>query len=274
MIKISLRRFGNVSEGDSERLLEIIRALYDGFEDSPDLVELLLFEDLDLRNAYLAREAELRSIASGDLGADFLSIHECWGGSPRIYLSMDVLSSLPGDALRGVLEHEVGHTILHGSIESYVFPPELVEDYGDLFGAEFAMELLASVAASVKDFEVTRLWRDRGASRDQLGFISHLLGSNEAERASYAIAKARPDSALLFRASIMKPVACGYPLLGDPDVGPMADRAISGFLGFMEDRERLGILGVLEDLAKGASSDTLGNVIAAIDGLRRRFPIA
>ncbi|MEM3439489.1 MAG: hypothetical protein QXG32_01040 [Candidatus Bathyarchaeia archaeon] len=274
MTKIALRAFGNVGSGEAEKLLEIIKGLYEGFGDPPDLVELLLFDALDLRNAYVAKEARERSVSVNDFGVEFLSVHECWSGSPRIYLSLDVLSSLPEGALMGALEHEVGHTILHGSLESYVFPPELVADYWAAFGSEFAMNLLALVAASVKDFEVTRLWVDRRASRDQLAFIEHLLGSNEAEKALYAIAKAKPDSALLFRASVMKPVACAYPLTMDPEAGPMADRAISKFMGFMEDGEREGILGILGEVASRGLDDTLGNVIAAMDGLRRRFLIA
>ncbi|MEM3575287.1 MAG: hypothetical protein QXQ76_06070, partial [Candidatus Bathyarchaeia archaeon] len=215
----------------------------------PDLVELLLFKTLDLRNAYVAKEAKRRSVVVDEFGMEFLSVHECWSGSPRIYLSLDVLSSLPKGALVGMVEHEVGHTILHGSIEYYVFPPELAADYWAAFGGEFARNLLALVAASVKDFEVTRLWVNRGASRDQLPFIEHLLSSNDAERALYPIAKAKPDSALLFLASIMKPIACAYPLMMDPEARSMADRAIAEFMGFMEDGERRGILGILGEVA-------------------------
>ncbi len=274
MTKIAFRAFGNVGSKEAEKLLEIVRDLYEGFEDSPDFVEILFFEALDLRNAYVAKEAVGRSISVDDFGAQFLSVHECWSGSPRIYLSLDVLNSLPEGALMGVLEHEVGHTILHGSLESYVFPLELAADYWAAFGSAFARNLLALVAASVKDFEVTRLWANRRASRDQLAFVEHLLSSNEAERATYAIAKAEPPSALLFRASVMKPIACAYPLTMDPEVGPKADRAISSFIGFMEDGERRGILGILEDVASKGLNDTLGNVIAAMEGLRRRFPVS
>lgn len=274
MTKIVLRAFGNVGESDAEKLLEIVRGLYGGFKDPPDLVELLLFESLDLRNAYVAKEARGRSVFFDDFGTEFLSVHECWSGSPRIYLSLDVLSSLPEGVLMGTLEHEVGHTILHGSLESYIFPPELAADYRAAFGDSFAKNLLSLVAASVKDFEVTRLWVDRGASRDQLPFVKHLLSSNEAERALYPIAKAKPDSALLFRASVMKPVACAYPLTMDPEAGSMADQAISEFMGFMEDGERRRILGILEDMASRGLNDTLGKVIAAMEGLRHRFPFS
>jgi hypothetical protein len=274
MTKIALRKFGNVRDGDAKRILAIMEDLYGEFEEPPDLVELLLFEDLDLRNAQVAEEARNRSAPLGDPGEGLLSIHECWGGSPRVYISLDIASSLPEGALRGMLEHEVGHTVLHGSLESYIFPLDLVRDYEAIFGAEFARALLTIVAASVKDFEVTRLWAGMGASRDQMDFVDHFLSSNEEEKASYAIAKSGPDSALLFLASIMKPVACAHPLTMDPAVGPRAERSISEFLSFMDDEERRGILGILGEISSRGSHDTLENVMVAMENLRLRFPHA
>ncbi|GEM_PF-1107509 len=128
----------------------------------------------------LFRNLYLKALEHGvmTLGKGMLAYHEAWTGVPNIYLPLKELQELPPMVRRGVLEHEIAHARLHGSLEYYTSPPYYVDD-----------ELLLYVIyCSVKDYEVGIFLRTRGMVREQLEYVSYVLRSLD-EKDYYSVVK-------------------------------------------------------------------------------------
>jgi hypothetical protein len=122
-------------------------------------------------------------VASEDLGESFIAMHDAWRGTSRIGVCMSRMRQLPRLIQIGSLRHEVGHSVLHGSMEYYVFPiNEPLMEAAKRIGLskEYSFNLLYLISIAVKDFEVTRLLSGKGYVDDQVAYSNHVLRtSNE-----------------------------------------------------------------------------------------------
>ena len=73
----------------------------------------------DLQDFYRQEKEEL-GIVTGE-ESDFLATHEAWRGYPRIHICHERIKRVPDPVIRGVLHHEIGHGLFHGSVEFYTF---------------------------------------------------------------------------------------------------------------------------------------------------------
>ena len=73
----------------------------------------------DLQDFY-HHEKEGLGIVTGE-ESDFLATHEAWRGYPRIHICHERVKGVQDPVIEGVLHHEIGHAVLHGSMEFYTF---------------------------------------------------------------------------------------------------------------------------------------------------------
>ena len=87
---------------------------------APDRISIYLWEKEKDFQGFDAREkAELGVVTGGE--SDFLATHEAWRGFPRIHISLEKIQGISEEVVRGVVQHEIAHALLHGKPEFYQF---------------------------------------------------------------------------------------------------------------------------------------------------------
>lgn len=127
---IIISKYGKVSENDLDAIVKLMEECYNRLKPhNVSLVDLYIFERASLAEAFLLKERERIGVKTSRFDEFFFAMHDAWRGIPRIILCLDRLRELPELVMVGGIRHEVGHTILHGSIEYYflAFPKPLLE---------------------------------------------------------------------------------------------------------------------------------------------------
>ena len=124
---------------------------------------------------------------------------------------MSRMRELPPLVQVGTLRHEVGHSVLHGALEYYVFPisAPLIDAAKRLgFSKEYSFNLLYLISIVVKDFEVARLLSEKGYVDDQVAYSNHVLGTSNEDLEAWQLSKGNPAGMSLCLAGRLKDAAC------------------------------------------------------------------
>ena len=158
------------------------------------------FQEFDARE-----KAELGVFSNGE--SDFLATHEAWRGFPRIHISMEKIQGIPEMVVRGVVQHEIGHALLHGRPEFYQFrfSNRLLED-GQSAGLDFPMiqRLVYFLSIAIKDEEVVRLLAEAGLGLAQIRLLEYLMEDTEEERQAWDLIRDHPVLRRLGLAAFLK----------------------------------------------------------------------
>jgi hypothetical protein len=150
-------------------------------------------------------------VVSGDFGESFIAMHDAWRGTPRIGVCVSRMNDLSPLLQVGTLRHEVGHSVLHGSMEYYMFPinGSLIEAAERLgLSKEYSFNLLYLISIAVKDFEVTRLLSEKGYVEDQVAYSNHVLGTSNEDLDAWQLSEHNPAGMALCLAGRLKDAAC------------------------------------------------------------------
>jgi len=222
-ISIRVRDFGFVGEEELDYIISLIRDCYNriGKEERYEL-ELYLFPDSNSAMSFIKKEKAVLGIVSAEFGSQFLATHDAWRGKPRIMLRMDSLRGVQPLIRDGCIRHEVGHSVLHGSLEYYKFGiPSSLLSLGIEFGLsnEYLFNVLYLTSIAVKDYEVTRLLVKNGFLEDQIAYVSYLLEPSKEELEAYELARSSKQGIVLYLLSFLKPIGCAAPLLREGRYG-------------------------------------------------------
>ena len=139
-------------------------------------VEVHVLSDRAATRAALQSELEERGPRHTILVPDFRTFHEAFAGYPRIWVSAEL--DLTESRSRAVLQHEVGHAVLHWEISSYLIgiaePLKNMVDQGKMSSTQ-ASTISYLVLIGVKDYEVSQLLRQHGIADDQIPFYCEEL---------------------------------------------------------------------------------------------------
>jgi len=237
MVKIVVHKFAVPDEKFCEKILDIINDCYDSLPArAVEIVDLYVFDKASTMNAFLNEEKRRFGIKTAPFDSSFFATHDAWLGTPRIMVSHDGMAVLPEMVRIGGLHHEVGHTVLHGSLEYYSFPfPELLlrlEKEG-VVSRQIAVNILYLASIAVKDYEVTRLLYENGYVEDQVAFNKYLLEPSEEDCEAWNLAKQDNAARLLVLVSLLKPACCAAPLLKDGRHGEEIAECIDRSMGFL-----------------------------------------
>jgi hypothetical protein len=262
-MKIVLQKLGEIPEESERDILGIIQECYERLEPhGVEILDLLLFSNPSSMHGFYSRERSALHVVTEDLDESFIALHDAWRGTSRIGVCMSRMRELPPLVQVGTLRHEVGHSVLHGALEYYVFPisAPLIEAAKRLgFSKEYSFNLLYLISIAVKDFEVTRLLSEKGYVDDQVAYSNHVLGTSNEDLDAWQLSKGNPAGMALCLAGRLKDAACLValqPRLGDQSVVD----TLRGQLSYLPHPILDEMLKTLKRFPQAIGGDTFQNV--------------
>jgi hypothetical protein len=151
---------------------------------APDRISFYLWEkEKDFQEFDLREKAELGVVTADE--SNFLATHEAWRGYPRIHLSLEKIRSVPEEIIPGLVQHEIGHALLHGKPEFYQFLfSEHLQETARSGGLDLLLlqQLVYLLSVALKDEEVVRLLNGWGLGFYQNRLLEYLLEDSEEEQ--------------------------------------------------------------------------------------------
>lgn len=263
-MRIVISKFGEVDDESINSVIDVMEECYSRLAPHEvSLVDLYLFERSSSVEAFLAKERAEVGVTSASFDELFFAMHDAWRGTPRIILCFERMKRLPRLVKIGGIRHEVGHSVLHGSLCYYLlrFSPALLE-IADRFNLSFGYvaNLLYLISITVKDYEVSRLLHGRGYVEDQVAYAQRLLKVSESDVLSWEISRGKPQAEVLCLTSCLKAAGCAAPLLVDKKFGEKIRRHLMESLSYLPaDRSSLLLKVILEGFPS-LGTDTLDNI--------------
>ena len=223
MLRIVLREFGAVEDSVAQTVLDIFGNFYDRIDGGVvELIDLYLFEKTSSMNAFIDQEKRNLGIATSPFETRFLAVHDAWHGIPRVMVACDKVFCLPNLVRLGCMHHEAAHTVLHGSLEYYVFSaptfPASLKKKIAVF-RQVMPDILYLVSTAVKDYEATRLLINNGFVKDQVAYNKYILEPSEEDNTTWNLARQNDIGQLLFLIALLKTACCAAPFLRDQKYG-------------------------------------------------------
>lgn len=222
-VRIIVKRFGKVDDGVSGEILGIINECYNRLQPhAVQIVDLHLFQRSSTMSAFLNDEKHRLGIATSHFDESFLATHDAWRGTPRIMVALNRLLGMSRLVRLGAIRHETAHTVLHGSLDYYIFPiPKGLMKLRRLkiLSRQSAFDILYLVSIAVKDYEATRLLYERSYVEDQVAYSKHLLEPSEEDLQAWNLAQANRAARLMVLVSTLKMACCATPLMEDERYG-------------------------------------------------------
>ena len=266
MPDVVLQRFGKIPMDVAANIEAVVEECYRELEPhTVKLVDLILFENQMHMNSYYSSEKKASGVASEVLSERFFAVHDAWRGISRIGVCLQNMAQLPELVQIGALRHEVGHSVLHGSVEHYVFSltqPLLEAERKFRLDRKFSLSILYLISMAVKDFEVTKLLVEKGYVEDQLAYSSHVLAASEDDLAAWKMAEGNLAAETLCVASRLKDAACTIAISKFLQRSPV--ETLKGELSYLPDTILERFLRLAEALSKCVTSETFHNVNAAV----------
>ncbi len=195
---------------------------------APDPISIYLWEkERDFQEFDAREKTELGVVTGGE--SDFLATHEAWRGFPRIHISLEKIQGISEEVVRGVVQHEIAHALLHGKPEFYQFRfTERLLEAGRSAGLDFPMiqQWVYFLSIAIKDEEVVRLLGEAGLGLYQIRLLEYLMEDTEEERRAWDQIRDLPVLRGLGLAAFLKirlpmETLAGF---GLPESGPLRDK--------------------------------------------------
>jgi len=264
MVRILVSKFGDIQSEIVDYIFSIMEECYNRLEPHGlSLVDLCLFERSSTLEAFLSKEYAEMSVTSSRFDEDFYARHDAWRGIPRISISVERIRSLPELTRVGILRHEVGHSILHGSPEYYIFPiPHLLLEASERFdlSAQYLNDLLYLISIAVKDFEVTSLLLSRGCVEDQVAYAESVMKVSQDDLAAWEVGKINPQAKILCVVSRLKDFSCASALMSDEKLREKIRMKLLEGTNYLPKDISMKILKIISRLPSILKADTLKNV--------------
>ncbi|KPV63032.1 MAG: hypothetical protein AOA66_1102 [Candidatus Bathyarchaeota archaeon BA2] len=264
LVRIVVSKFGEVDNESIDKVIEAMEECYSRLAPHEvSLVDLYVFERSASVEAFLTKESREVGVVSAPFDELFFAMHDAWRGTPRIFLCFERMQKLPGLVRIGGIRHEVGHSVLHGSLHYYLlpFPTPLLEIAGQFnLSFEYIANLLYLISIAVKDYEVSRLLYRRGYVEDQVAYAKHLLKVSENDILSWEISRGKPPAEALCLISCLKATGCAAPLLIDKKIGGEINRHLMESLSYLPADLSVPLLKVISEGFPSLEKDTLDNI--------------
>jgi len=263
LVRIVVSKFGRIEDETINSVIETMEECYSRLAPHEvSLVDLYVFERSSSVEAFLAKECGEVGVASAPFDELFFAMHDAWRGTPRITLCLERMKRLPKLVRMGGIRHEVGHSVLHGSLRYYLLPsPPALLELADRFNLsfEYVANMLYLISIAVKDYEVSRLLYGRGYVEDQVAYAKHLLEVSESDVLSWEISRGKPPAEVLCLISCLKAAGCA-PLLIDKKFGEDVRRRLMESLSYLPSDISALLLKVILEGFPSLGKDTLDNI--------------
>jgi hypothetical protein len=237
-------------------------------------VDLYLFEDHSCMKSFFDKERLNLGVLSMGFEDNFTAQHDAWRGTSRISICIDKFERLTKEVQVGTIRHEVGHSILHGSLEYYILPITLIKNIATRSGMseDFTLSFLNLISIAVKDYEVTRFLSKKGCLNDQIAYSKNNMITSEEDKLTWLLSGNNSLAKIMCILSRFKDVCCIAPFLEEKISGnELLDQVIHS-LSYMGNQTVNKILLILTDYLPKLGEDTLYNIMFLSDLFLRMFP--
>jgi hypothetical protein len=262
--RIVISPFGKVNGRKVKQIVAAMRECYERLAPHDvDMVDLYVFDRFFRVEAFLAEESKRLGVASSAFGELFFSLHDAWKGIPRIIICLERMKNLSSLAQKGGIHHEVGHSVLHGSLLYYVFTvPPALQDLAERFrlSRQYVTDMLYLMSIAVKDYEVSRLLYERGYVEDQMAFAKQILVPTESDKISWEISMGKPEAEALCLTSYLKLIGYVTPFLDDEVSGKELNGHLRSNFSFLSEGYLRQLLEQAPKIFQQLNLDTTSNV--------------
>ena len=159
----------------------------------------------ELRDFYHSEKVALGVVTGEEI--DFLATHEAWRGYPRIHISNERIQGISDSVIQGVLHHEIGHTLLHGSPEFYRFRfTEKLQEAGLHLGIDLPIlqQCVYFLSIAIKDLDVIKWLAESGLWHGQHALLEYLMLDTEEEQQAWNIVRNTTAYVKIAKAAFLK----------------------------------------------------------------------
>lgn len=274
-VEISVITSGNIPWNFKRDVENIFRDCYRKFGASriPYKVEIHLV-DKEANMRALLKEDRLRLGMSGSGDDDFICSHDAWRGYPRIICSLDRLTRLNKLGRLGAIRREAAHSVLHNSMEYYIFRiPDECRHTATIKALDPPVldQVLYHVSVAVKDFEVTKLLVQHNFIDCQFALALEWIKPSEEDKATWKQVQTNREAKFIYLAALLRPLLFVHPLLALPRTKNISlenqvqlARRVEEMLEHLGGTEQNRLLQVTNIIAEQATEDTHKNVDIAM----------
>jgi hypothetical protein len=198
----------------------------------------------DLQDFYRQEKEGLGIVTSEE--SDFLATHEAWRGYPRIHICHQRIKGVQDPVIEGVLHHEIGHALFHGSMEFYTFRfTNRLQEAARRNGFDFhhLQQCVYFLSVAMKDWEVVQWPTKIGLGPGQKSLLEYMIKDTEEEREAWGVAQHSPVMKKIAMAAFLKVILPIEAMLsiGFEDAPGLKDRWQEAY-GWLSVMERDGLL--------------------------------
>ncbi len=173
---------------------------------TPPYLRLTIWKNIKALQEFYDQEKEDLGIVTSE-ESDFLATHEAWRGYPRIHICHERVKGVQDAVIEGVLHHEIGHALFHGSMEFYTFKfTDRLQEVARLDG--FDLHLLQQcvyfLSIAIKDWEVIQWLTKIGLGSCQKSLLEYMMNDTEEEQEAWGVAKHSPVIKKIGMAAFLK----------------------------------------------------------------------
>jgi hypothetical protein len=273
-VEISIITSGNIPWNFKRDVENIFRDCYRRFGSGiPYKVEIHVV-DKEANMRALLKEDRLRLGMSGGGDDEFVCSHDAWRGYPRVICSLDRLTELNKLARLGAIRREAAHSVLHGSMEFYIFRiPDECRHTATIKALESQVldQALYYVSVAVKDFEATRLLVRHNFIDCQFNFALAWMKPSEQDKSTWKNVQTNRQTKFIYLTALLRPLLFAHPLLALPHAKNISlenqvqlARRVEQMLEHLGTTEQNRLLQVSSVIAEQATEDTHKNVDIAM----------
>jgi hypothetical protein len=272
---LHVERHGRILDEEARDILSFLEECYGRLRPLDlDIVEIVLFENDRLWHSHMAAERRRVGVTSSDFDDAFIATHEAWTGIPRISISLDRRRAVALPVWEGALRHEAGHSILHGSLEYYVFPmPKALLDVAHEFHAltSHLTDILYLLTVAVKDMEVTKLLVSNRYFEDQVAYARFVMKPTEQDQDAWNLSSINADARVLCLVGRLKDLAAATVLASMSHSPRVGLEEIEGSIGYFSREAREALLDTMTKILNDLGNDTFANIQSGAATLATRL---
>lgn len=273
-VELNVITSGRIPWGAKSEIAGALRECYRRFGSRvPYKVEVHVVDrETTMQDLLKEEKVRLGITTSGD--EEFICTHDAWRGYPRIIFCFERLAKLNRLARLGAVRHEAAHSVLHGSLEYYIFRiPEDCRHIAMIKGIDSTVldQALYFLSVAVKDFEATRFLVQHDYIGCQFAFALEWLQPSEEDKSAWKLAAANRQAKFVCATALLKPTLFAHPLLALPrskrislEQQVLLGARVEGLVEYLGDAERNKLLQVTNIIAENLTEDTHKNVDSAL----------
>ena len=149
----------------------------------PPYLSVSIWKTMEKYQDFYQREKKELGVVTGE-ETDFLATHDAWRGYPRIHICQERLMGIDRTIVRGVIHHETGHALHHGTPEFYTFRfSNRLQEVGRFYDLDLPLlqQCVYLLSVALKDQDVTLWLAKNGLGSSQLALLGYLLSDTEEE---------------------------------------------------------------------------------------------